>query len=44
VTIEQAVTDQVLEALQPVGIEASLAAVDQLAHTHTEQRGCPVRC
>ena len=38
VTIEQAVTDQVLEALQPVGIEASLAAVDQLADTHTEQR------
>ena len=38
VTIEQAVTDQVLEAIQPVGIEASLAAVDQLARTHTEQR------
>ena len=38
VTIEQAVTDQVLEALQPVGIEASLTAVDQLDHTHTEQR------
>ena len=38
VTIEQAVTDQVIEAIQPVGIEASLAAVDQLAHTHTEQR------
>ena len=38
VTIEQAVTDQVLEVTQPVGIEASLAAVDQLARTHTEQR------
>ena len=38
VTIEQAVTDQVIEAIQPVGIEASLTAVDQLDHTHTEQR------
>ena len=38
VTIEQAVTDQVLEAVQPVGIEAALAALDQLDHTHTEQR------
>ena len=37
VTIEQAVTAQVLEAIQPVGIEAALTAVDQLAHTHTEQ-------
>ena len=37
VTIEQAVTAQVLEAIQPVGIEAALAAVEQLAHTHTEQ-------
>ena len=33
VTIEQAVTAQVLEAIQPVGIEAALAAGDQLARS-----------
>jgi hypothetical protein len=38
VTIEEAVTAQVLDAMQPAGIDTALAAVDQLAHTHTDQR------
>ena len=37
VTIEEAVTVQVLDAIRPAGIEAALAAVDQLAHTHTDK-------
>ena len=38
VTIEQAVTARVLDAIQPAGIAAALAAVDQLAHAQTDQR------
>jgi DNA invertase Pin-like site-specific DNA recombinase len=38
VSIEETVTQQVLEAIQPAGIEAALAAVERLSQTQAEKR------
>lgn len=38
VAIERAITDQVLAAVEPAGIEAALAAVEQLSQAHAEKR------
>jgi DNA invertase Pin-like site-specific DNA recombinase len=38
VNIERAVTDQVLEAIQPAGIQAALAAVEHLSQAHADKR------
>lgn len=36
--VDQSVSDQVLEAIQPAGIEAALAAMEQVAESHSEKR------
>lgn len=38
VSIEEAVTQQVFEAIEPAGIEAAIAGVERLSQTQTEKR------